>query len=52
LPTPLLLHFALGRGFEIAQRFSLKIFLDPVEDQFIAPLFSYGAPQHNFKGRG
>jgi hypothetical protein len=41
-----------SRGFEIAQRFSIKIFLGPLEDRFIAPLSLYGAPQHNFKGRG
>jgi len=33
----LLLHFALGRTLIIAQRCSLEIFLDPVEDR-LAPL--------------
>jgi hypothetical protein len=39
LLTPLLLHFALGRTLVIAQRCSLEIFLDPVEDR-LAPLNS------------
>jgi hypothetical protein len=49
LLTPSLLHFALGRGFEIAQRCSFEIFLGPIEDRFVN--LTYGALQHNFKGR-
>jgi hypothetical protein len=49
LQTPSLLHFALGRAFEIAQRCSFRIFLGPLEDRFV--ILAYGALQHNFKGR-
>jgi hypothetical protein len=44
-----MLHFALGRGFEIAQRCSFEIFLGPIKDRFVN--LTYGALQHNFKGR-
>jgi hypothetical protein len=49
LLTPSLLHFALGRAFEIAQRCSLGIFLGPMEDRFVN--LTYGALQHHFKRR-
>ena len=47
LLTTSLLHFALGRALEIAQRSSFKIFLRPLEDRFVN--LTCGALRHKFQ---